>query len=61
MDISVERFAELIVAEHHYKRLCKIICEKADNYFSLDNQELRILRQFLCPQQPKEATKLGEE
>ena len=49
VSISEERFAELIVAEHHYNRLCRVIKEKANTYDTLDNQELRIIRDIVCP------------
>ena len=48
MEITTERFTELAIAEHNYKKLCRIIRAKADNYESLDNQELRILRDMCC-------------
>lgn len=48
MEITMERFAELIVAEHNYKKLCKIIKNKADCYDTLDSSELRMLRDMCC-------------
>lgn len=48
IEITYERFAELIVAETNYRNLYRIICERADSYDKLGNNELRILRDMLC-------------
>ena len=48
MEITIERFTQLIVEEHNYKKLCRIIKAKADNYETLDNSELRMLRDMCC-------------
>lgn len=48
MEITAERFAELIVAEHCYNKLRRIIQEKVDRFEKLDYAELRILRDLCC-------------
>jgi hypothetical protein len=58
MEISTERFAELIVAEHNYRKLCRIIKERANNYDKLDNAELKILKEILCP---RDVMEMGSE
>lgn len=49
MEITTERFTELIVAEHNYRKLCKIIKSRAKNYGLLESKELKILGEILCP------------
>lgn len=55
MEITSERFAELIVEEHNYRKLCRIIKERANNYDRLENAELKILKEILCPAEKKES------
>lgn len=54
MEITTERFTELIVAEHNYHKLCKIIRDKADSYDKLENSELKILKEMCCPHEDRE-------
>lgn len=49
MEITIERFTELVVKEHNYNKLCRIIKEKADSYDKLENGELKILKEICCP------------
>ena len=55
MEITSERFAELIVEEHNYRKLCRIIKERANNYDRLENAELKIMKEILCPTEKKES------
>lgn len=52
--ISQARYAELVVAEQDAKRLFEIIANKANNYHSLENKELRILRDLFIPSKEEE-------
>ena len=48
MEITIERYEELIIAEHNYKKLCSVIDEYSDNeYCGIGGSELRILRGML--------------
>ena len=49
IEVSYERFAELIVAEHNYRKLCRIISERVDKgYGGLEHSELQLLEAILC-------------
>lgn len=50
--ISMERYEELIVLEHDYKKLCKALKEKS--YFGMDVREVRSLCELLGPAPEKE-------
>ena len=60
MEITPERFAELILAERDCKRLRDIIASKANDWRSLDSQELRIIQRVMFPQTIKEDFEHGE-
>lgn len=48
MEITIERYEELIIAEHNYKKLCEVIDEYAtSDYCGIGSSELRILRGML--------------
>ena len=50
MEITIERYEELIIAEHNYKKLCGLIDEYAlDGGYGLGSSELKVLRLMLCP------------
>ena len=49
--ISRKRYAELVIAEADSKRLMAIICQAADEYNSLSNADLKILRNLLNPKE----------
>ena len=61
MEITAERFAELIVAEHKYQRLCNVIQDRATEYLGFDNRELQLIVDLLCPIVKAEETEGSEE
>lgn len=52
--ISRKRYAELVIAEKDAERLKSIICAYADNYLSMGVEDLKILRNLLCPKEEEE-------
>lgn len=48
VEITAERFADLIVAEHHLKRIRKIVDERVSNYDGIKYDELKVLRSLIC-------------
>ena len=54
ISIPCERFSELIIEEHNYRKLCRIITERAGSYDKLENNELKILRDMLCSKKEAE-------
>lgn len=61
MEITPERFAELIVAEHKYNRLREVIAEKANGYYPLENRDLKMIQLLLFPDTIKEVNGIGCE
>lgn len=61
MEITLERFSELIVAEHKYNRLREVIAEKANGYYPLENRDLKMIQRLMFPDTIKEANQLGCE
>jgi hypothetical protein len=61
MEITAERFAELIVAEHKYQRLCNVIQDRARAVQNLDWRELQLIVDLLCPIVKAEETEGSEE
>ena len=61
MEITAERFAELIVAEHKYQRLCTVIQDRAKAIQNLDWRELQLIVDLLCPIVKAEETEGSEE
>jgi hypothetical protein len=55
MEITHERFAELIVAEHKYQRLCKVIQQRSSGQ-GLGWKELDLIVELFCPIEKEEAT-----
>ena len=50
MEITMERYEELIIAEQNYKKLCNVINEyAADGGYGLGCSELKLLRCMICP------------
>lgn len=50
VEITAERFAELVIAEYHMKRIRKIVVDKAERYGgSIRYEELEMLRDLICP------------
>lgn len=54
MEITPERFAELIVAEHKYQRLCNVIQQRSKVH-GLDWKELELIVELFCPVEKAEA------
>lgn len=50
VEITSERFAELVIAEYHMKRIRKIVADKTNRFgCSIRYEELEILRDLICP------------
>lgn len=54
MEITPEKFAELIVAEHKYQRLCNIIQQRVTEFQGLDWRELQLIVDLFCPIEKEE-------
>lgn len=61
IEITAERFAELIVSEHKYNRLREVIAEKANGYYPLENRDLKMIQHLLFPDTIKEVSHLARE
>lgn len=48
VEITAERFAELVIAEYHMKRIRKIMDERVSNYDGIKYDELKVLRALIC-------------
>lgn len=49
MEITIERYEELIIVEHNYKKLCGLIEEyAAGDGYGIGGPELKILRCMVC-------------
>ena len=46
MEITAERYAELVIAEDKYNRLCEVIKERG--WRGLTGEEVRFLRDMFC-------------
>ena len=50
VEITAERFAELVIAEYHMKRIRKIVADKTNRFgCAIRYEELEILRDLICP------------
>ena len=53
MEITIERYEELVIAEHNYKKLCSIINSIVSKYgaedsYGLGGAEMNLLRCMAC-------------
>jgi hypothetical protein len=49
VELTNERFAELVIAEYHMMRIRKIVAKKSDEFGSISYDELEMLRDLICP------------
>lgn len=54
VEITAERFAELVIAEYHMKRIRKIVADETNRYGSIRYEELEMLRDLICPDEEDE-------
>lgn len=61
MDISSERFTELVVQEHKYQRLCTVIQDRVRAWLPLDVRELQLIVDLFCPIQKEDETEGSDD